>query len=110
MLKVNEGKLLFDHEQLVAKRETNLAEVEADARAYAEAHDYDEEKTEKFIAFTKELEGDGLSSEEKAKLEILESYIEEVEDPVEETVADGNASTASSEKAIESGYAVFAGI
>ena len=97
MLKVNEEKLLHDHAELVAKREENLAEVEADAREYATAHSYSDEKTEKFVAFTKELEGDGLSAEDKARLDILESYIEEVEDPVEEAVIDDEASQTDAE-------------
>ncbi len=83
MQKVNEEKLLHDHAELIGKRGEHLAEIEADAREYATNHGYDEEKTEKFIAFTKELEGDGLSAEENAKLELLGSYIDEVEDPVE---------------------------
>ena len=85
MLKVNEEKLLHDHAELVAKRDEHLAEIETDARAYATAHGYSEDKTAQFIAFTKELEGDGLSAEDKARLELFESYIEEVEDPVEES-------------------------
>ena len=99
MQKVNEEKLLLDYAGLIVKREEHLAEIEADAREYATNHGYDEEKTEKFVAFTKELEGDGLSAEDKAKLEILESYIEEVEEPVEEAAIDGEASKTDTEVA-----------
>ncbi len=88
MLKVNEEKLLSDHKALEAKRFENLAVIEKDATAYAVAHGYNEEKTAKFVAFTQEIQGNGLSEEENAKLEILGSYIEEV---AEEEVADETA-------------------
>lgn len=94
MKKVNEEKLLLDHAELVAKREANLAEIEKQATIYAIDRGYSEEKTAQFIAFTKELEGDGLSAEENAKLELLESYIEEVEDPAVETEVDETEATA----------------
>lgn len=84
MLVVNTEKLLADQAELLAKRDANLAEVEAQAEKYAIERGYDEEKTAKFVAYTKGLEGDGLSSEESAKLDLLTSYIEEVEDPIEE--------------------------
>ena len=69
------------------------------ARAYATAHGYSEDKTAQFIAFTKELEGDGLSAEDKARLELFESYIEEVEDPVEEVGSDSGAPSEEAETA-----------
>ena len=109
MLKVNEERLLHDREELVARREVNLAEIEADAREYAIARGYDEDKTERFVAFTKELEGNGLSAEEKTKLEILESYIEEVEEPVEEMEED-EAKTDMVETSTATGYASTYGI
>lgn len=84
MQKVNAEKLLLDHAELVANREANLAEIEKQAKIYAIDRGYSEEKTAQFVAFTKELEGDGLSAEETAKLALLGSYIDEVEDPVEE--------------------------
>lgn len=87
MLKVNEEKLLHDHKELVEKKEKNLAAIEVDAKAYAVAHGYDEEKTAKFIAFTQEIQGNGLSDKENAKLDILSAYIDEVEEPVEEVVS-----------------------
>lgn len=94
MQKVNQEKLLLDHTELVAKRDANLVEIEAQATKYAIERGYSEEKTAQFVAFTKELEGDGLSAEDKAKLEILETYIEEVEEPVEAT--DSETSTGES--------------
>ena len=83
MLKVNEEKILFDRKELVEKKEKNLAAIEVDAKAYAVSHGYDEDKTEKFAKFTQELQGDGLSAEESAKLELLSSYIDDVEEGVE---------------------------
>lgn len=88
MLKVNEEKLLLDHKELVDKRETNLAAIEKQATLYAIERGYNEEKTAQFVAFTKELEGDGLSVEEKAKLEILNSYIDVIEDTEEKPTSD----------------------
>ena len=105
MLKVNEEKLLLDHAGLIAKREEHLAEIERQAQIYAIERGYDEEKTAQFIAFTKELEGDGLSAEDKAKLELLESYIYEVEEPVEEVEREETDETV--EKAVDSANAVF---
>ena len=88
--KVNEEKLLRDQAELVAKRDANLAEIEAQAMKYAIERGYDEEKTSKFVAYTKGLEGDGLSLEEKAKLDFLTSYIDEFEfdEPAQEEVAE----------------------
>lgn len=88
MLKVNEEQLLLDHKELVDKKEKNLAAIEKQATLYAIERGYDEEKTAQFVAFTKDLEGDGLTLEETAKLELLSSYIEEVEDPAQEEVAE----------------------
>ncbi len=84
MQKVNEDKLLLDYMELSEQAENNLIEIEARATQYAIERGYDEEKTAKFVAFTKELEGNGLTEEENAKLKLLGSYIDEVEDPVEE--------------------------
>lgn len=88
MLKVNEEKLLHDHKELVEKKAKNLDAIKVDATAYAVAHGYDEEKTAKFVAFTQDIQGNGLSDNENAKLELLSSYIDEVEEPKaeEETV------------------------
>lgn len=88
MLKVNEEKLLLDHKALVDKRETNLAAIEKQSTLYAIDRGYDEAKTAQFVAFTKELEGNGLTAEETVKLELLSSYIEEVEEPAQEEVAE----------------------
>lgn len=84
MQKVNEDKLLLDYLELSEQAENNLVEIEARATKYAIERGYDEEKTAKFVAFTRELEGNGLSAEDNAKLGLLGSYIDEVEDPVEE--------------------------
>lgn len=84
MLKVNEDKILLDHKELVEKREKNLAAIEVDAKAYAVAHGYDDEKTAKFVAFTQDIQGNGLSDKENAKLDILSAYIDEVEEPAEQ--------------------------
>lgn len=89
MLKVNKEKILCDHAELVAKRETNLKEIERQATLYAIERGYDEDKTEQFVAFTKNLEGDGLSDEDKVKLEILDAYVEKSEDLVEDAENEG---------------------
>lgn len=86
MLKVNEEKILKDYSDLVEKKEKGLSSVEADAKAYALAHGYDEEKTAKFVTFLQGLQGSGLSDAELAKLDLLGSYIEEIEEPAEESV------------------------
>ena len=86
MLKVNEEKILADYNSLVEKKEKGLSAVETDAKAYAMAHGYDEEKTAKFVAFTQEIQGSGLSDNELDKLEVLGSYIEEIEVPAEANV------------------------
>lgn len=88
MLRVNEKKLLCDHATLIDKRASNYEEIEAKANAYAISRNYDEEKRAKFVAYIRELEGDGLSAEDRLKLDLLESYIEEVEDPVEEPISE----------------------
>lgn len=88
MLKVNEEKIIEDYSALVEKREKGLSAVEADAKAYAQAHGYDEEKTAKFIAFTQDIQGSGLSDKELAKLEVLGAYIEEIEEVLEESEAE----------------------
>ena len=88
MLRVNEDKVLQDYCELVSKKDDNLAKIEADARGYACAHGYDEEKTQKFIAFiSNEIEGDGLSEDDAAKLDILSAYVNEVEE-IDEPVDD----------------------
>lgn len=85
MLKVNEEKIIEDYSVLVSKQERNLAAIEVDAKAYAAAHGYDAEKTAKFVAFTQDIQGNGLSDKENAKLEFLSSYIGEIEEPIAET-------------------------
>ena len=108
MLKVKEESLLFDHAELVGKRAEHLAEIERQARQYAIERGYDEDKTEQFVAFTKDLEGDGLSAEEKAKLDLLASYIEEVEEPIAE--AEHEETEATAEATSDAPYASVYGI
>lgn len=86
MLKVNEEKILADYKELVEKKEKGLSAVEADAKAYAVAHGYSEEQTAKFIAYTQEIQGSGLSEKEYETLQLLDAYIEEIEEPAEESV------------------------
>lgn len=88
MLKVNEEKLLHDYRILDAKKHDNLAVIKKDAKAYAEAHGYDEAQTAEFIACVTKLQNGGLTAEESAKLEVLSSYIEDVEEPVEQSEAE----------------------
>lgn len=95
MLKVNEEKILADFLSLVEKKEKGLSAVEADAKSYALAHGYSEEQTAKFIAYTQEIQGSGLSDDEIAKLEVLGSYIEEIEVPAEANVEPDPALAAS---------------
>lgn len=90
MLRVNEDKVLQDYCELVTKRDDNLGKIEVDARAYALAHNYSDEKTQKFIAFVlQEIEDNGLSEDDAVKLNILSAYIkeiEEVDEPVDDEV------------------------
>lgn len=95
MLKVNEEKILLDHKELVEKKEKNLVAIEVDAKAYAVAHGYDEEKTAKFVAFTQDIQGNGLSDKENAKLEILSAYIDEVEESTAEEAESAEVSSES---------------
>lgn len=89
MLKVNEEKILQDIDILRNKKAENLAKIEADVKTVAISRNYDEDKMAKLIAYAQELEGNGLSNEDNAKLVILENYIEEVtEQPIDEVVTD----------------------
>ncbi len=94
MIKVNEEKILLDHKELVEKKEKNLAAIEVDAKAYAVAHGYDEEKTAKFVAFTQDIQGNGLSDKENVKLEILSSYIDEVEEELKLNIVPNEVNSA----------------
>ncbi len=89
MLKVNEEKILQDIDILRNKKSENLAKIEADVKTVAISRNYDEDKMAKLISYAQELEGNGLSNEDNAKLVILENYIEEVtEQPIDEVVTD----------------------
>lgn len=85
MLKVNEEKILADYKSILEKKSVKVAEIEAQVRPFAVSLGYDEEKTKGLIAYIQEQNGNGLSAEDTAKLEILSSYIDEVEEPVAES-------------------------
>lgn len=88
MLKVNEEKLLADYNALVEKQEKKLKEIETEARAYATKRGFDADKTAETIDAFQALENNGLSDEDGEKLNVLDSYIDEVEEPVAEEKAD----------------------
>lgn len=97
MFKVNEEKILQDIQDLKESKEIKLAEIEASARDYAAERHYNEELTAKFVAFTKENEGQEILKKDIQKLEILSEYIEEIaeEEVTEATAVDNfNAQTA----------------
>ena len=84
-LKVNVDKVLADYNALAKKQETKLAEIEVEARAYAQKRGFDEDKTLETIDMFQTLEDNGLSGEDADKFNLLDEYIDEVEDaPVEE--------------------------
>lgn len=80
MLVVNSEKILRDYQELLAKHEKGLAEVEASARSFALERGYDEQKANAFIEYVKNAEGDRLSEEESSKFLWLSQYIQLVED------------------------------
>lgn len=87
MLKVNVDKVLADYNYLAAKQNNKLAEIEVEARAYAAKRGFDEDKTLETIDVFQSLENNGLSDEDAAKFNLLDEYIEEVDEPVaDETV------------------------
>lgn len=83
MKKVNVEKILHDIGLLNEKRAENLAKIEADAKEFAAIHNFDEKNTAGFVDYVKESVNFGLSAEDNAKLDILSSYIEEVEEPID---------------------------
>lgn len=87
-IKVNVDKLLADYNALSAKQDKKLAEIEVEARAYAAKRGFDEDKTLETIDVFQSLENNGLSDEDAAKFNLLDEYIEEVDEPVatDETV------------------------
>ena len=85
MLKVNEEKILADYNSLLEKKNANLANIEAQVRPFALSLGYDEEKTKGLIDYVSKQNGSGLTEEDTALLEVLSSYIDEVEEPSEET-------------------------
>lgn len=84
MLKVNEEKILLDYNELQEKRSKNLANLEAQVRNFALSLGYDEKKTQGLISYVQNQNGNGLSEKDTALLEILSSYIDEVEEVVEQ--------------------------
>lgn len=80
MLKVNEDKIIADYKALQEKKTANIANIETQVRSFALSLGYDEEKTKGLIGYVQKQSGNGLSAEENARLEILGSYIEEVEE------------------------------
>lgn len=84
MLKVDIEKLLQDYLELVDKQKKGYEASEVDARAFAQAHGYNEKKTEEFVRYVQELGKGGLSVTELHKLEHLSAYIDEVPDEIEE--------------------------
>lgn len=96
MLKVNEEKLLHDYHVLDAKKADNLAVIEKDAKAYAEAHGYNEAQTAELMACVTKLQNGGLTADESAKLAILGEYIDDVAEKVvteTETASEAQAAT-----------------
>lgn len=85
MLKVNEEKILIDYNELQEKKNVNLANIEAKVRPFALSLGYDEEKTKGLIDYVQKQNGDGLTEKDSVLLEILSFYVDEVEEPVEET-------------------------
>lgn len=83
MISIDREKLLQDYNDLLAKQELGLAEVETAARAFAVQRGYDVEKTAAFIEYVKDNESDGLSNDERIKLNILSAYISVVSDQPE---------------------------
>ena len=85
MLQVNSEKLLQDYDNLCKKRSLNREQIEEAARVFAITRGYDEERTAAFVKYVQETEEDGLSDSERAKIELLSEYVEDV--TVEEEVA-----------------------
>lgn len=88
MLKVNVDKLLADYNALVEKQEKKLKEIETEARAYATKRGFDADKTVETIDAFQALENNGLSDDDGEKLNVLDSYIDEVDEPIAEEKTD----------------------
>ena len=94
MLKVNVDKILADYNAIVEKQEKKLKEIETEARAYAAKRGFDADKTAETIDTFQALENNGLSDEDGEKLNVLDSYIDEVDEPVAEEEKKADAPTA----------------
>ena len=92
-LKVNTEKLIVDYNALAEKQEKKLAEIELEARAYAAKRGFDEDKALETIDAFQALENNGLSDEDAEKFNLLDEYIEEVE---EKSAEEGNPTEQSS--------------
>lgn len=75
MLAVNKEKLLENYNNLKAKQECNLAEIEEAARVFAISRRYDAETTDKFVKYAQSVENGGLSKEERTEFDILGKYV-----------------------------------
>lgn len=81
MLKVNTDKILEDYNTLNDLYNQNLKGIESEARGFANMRGYDEEKTEQFVKYVLQMEGNGgLCAEDKAVLDTLSKYLIEVAD------------------------------
>ena len=63
-------------------------EIETEARAYATKRGFDADKTAETIDAFQALENNGLSDEDGEKLNVLDSYIDEVDEPIAEEKTD----------------------
>lgn len=84
MLKVKTEQIRADYVALQEAKEANLANIEAQVRPFALSLGYDEEKTKGLIDYVQKQNGNGLSDKDAALLEILSSYIDDVEEHVDE--------------------------
>lgn len=80
MKAVNTEKLLRDFEDLEAKKEQRINEIQQAATAFAISRGYDVERTAEFVKYVCENEGGGLNDAEKAKYFMLGAYIYDVEE------------------------------
>lgn len=80
MLKINTDKMFEDLAVLRTAKMTQLEATEQAARSFAASRYYDEARTSELIKSMQAIEGDGLCATDRAKLNFLETYIEEVDD------------------------------
>ena len=75
MKAVNTEKLLQDFNDLEAKRNQRLGEIEQAATAFAISRGYDAERTAAFVKYVQDDEGGGLTATEKERHDTLAAYI-----------------------------------